>query len=146
MKDRDALVLLVLLVLATRKASSSSPGVDQRWLVPGVYWWCASASEAQPLIAWFTGNASKVHLARMLGSNGADCAVVLFSVFEGITWPLSGTPEEAPNGIDTTLDDLRGESHLAEFFRRMAERTWEQIKAFDARVQQWLQSVLPAPP
>lgn len=152
MKDRDALVLLVLLVLATRSAGAGplivpGPGpIDERWLVDGVYWWCAGASEAQQLIAWFADNSDKVRLHRMLGTNGGDCAVVLFQVSERIRWPLSGTPEEAPYGLDTDLDDLRGESKLAEFFRRMAERTVEQIKAFDARVQQWLQQVIPPPP
>ncbi len=155
MRERDALVLLLLLVFATR-SSSSSPnpipsqtypsGVDERWLASGVYWWCAAASEAEQLIAWFRDNAESAQLVKMLGSNGGDCAVVLFEVTNRIRWPLSGTPEEAPRGIDTTLDDLRGESKLGEFFRKMAERGWEAVKAFDARVQQWLQQVLPTPP
>jgi hypothetical protein len=153
MKNQDALVLLLLLYAVGRSSSRSSPwwmptpapATDERWLVPGVYWWCASASEAEPLIGWFRDNSGKVQLAKMLGSNGGDCAVVLFEVKERIRWPLSGTPEEAPRGLDTTLDDLRSESKLEEFFRKMAASTWEQIKAYDARIQQWLDSVLRPP-
>lgn len=150
MKTQDALALLLLLYLARSSGSPApivaTPAVDERYLVPQVYWWCASSGEAQPLIAWFSDNARSVRLVKMLGTNGGDCAVVLFEVMERIRWPLSGTPEEAPRGVDTTLEDLRGESAMHEFFRKMAERSWDQIKAFDARVQQWLDSVLrPAP-
>lgn len=158
MKNQDALLLLALLWLVGRSAggSSSSPnpapsqtypsGTDERWLVDGVYWWCASASEAQPLLTWFSDNTDKVRLVKMLGTNGGDCAVVLFEVRERIQWTLGGTPEEAPRGLDTTLDDLRSESKMHEFFRKMGERTLEQIRSFDARVQQWMDSVMPHRP
>lgn len=149
------MVLLLLLVVATRSAQSSTPGGplapapttdNRRWLTTGVYWWCTAPNEAEPLVAWFRDNAASVRLVKMLGTDGGNCAVVLFDVRERLVWPLSGTPEEAPNGIDTTLEDLRGESKLAAFFRRMAEKTWEHIKRVDEAVQQWLQQRLPTPP
>lgn len=156
MKNTDAILLLLLLyAVSTRRSSPASttspvpaPPVmpAPHWLEPGVYWWCASASEAQPLIEWFRANAGMARLAKMLGSNGADCAVVLFEVTGTCIWTLGGTPEEAPFGLDTTLDDLQPVPSLGDFFARKAKQTLEAIKAFDARIQQWLDSVLrPAP-
>lgn len=111
-----------------------------------MYWWCAGASEAPALIEWFRVNVGMARLARMLGSNGADCAVVLFEVLVPCIWTLSGMPEEAPFGLDTTLEDLRPFPSLSEFFLRQAKQTLEAIKAFDARIQKWLDSVLrPSP-
>lgn len=153
MKERDALFLLLLLVVAARSSSATVepprvPGSTtvERWLTTGVYWWCTAPNEAEPLVAWFRDNAASVRLVKMLGTDGGNCAVVLFEVRERVVWPLSGTPEEAPNGVDTTLEDLRGETKLGAFFRRMAEKTLEHLKRVDEAVQQWLQQHLPTPP
>lgn len=157
MKDRTALVLLLLLFAYGRSSTSSTsstPAVPapspatphDHWIEPGVYWWCAGASEAQALIEWFRVNVGMARLAKMLGSNGADCAIVLFEVMVPCVWTLSGVPEEAPFGLDTTLEDLQPVPSLGDFFRRKAAQTLEAIKAFDARIQHWLDSVLrPAP-
>jgi hypothetical protein len=156
MRDGDALLLVVLfLAFGNRnttpetappaRAPNKAPVTD-RWLDPGVYWYCAGAAEAPELVKWFQTNVGMARLGKLLGSNGADCAVVLFEVIVPCIWTLANMPGEAPFGLDTTLADLEPEPSLADFFRRKAKQTLEAIKAFDARIQQWLDSVLrPSP-
>ena len=128
-------------------APSSTPGTITA-LEPGVYWWCCASNEAEALVAWLqvnTGNGN-VGQVKLLGSNGVDCAVVLFDVLKPTAWTLSGVPQEAEFGMVTELEDLKPITSMSEFFRRKARQAVEAVRAFDARLQQYLDRVLrPAP-
>lgn len=155
MKQRDRLLwgLLILAMVARPRRGGAhqlpsggsvdvDPGAgDERMLQPGVYWYCCSAAEAPELIRWFNDRTLGVVGTKLLGSNGVDCAIVLFELNGAYYWTLSGLPQPAPGGMATTLQQLGKEPSLADFFLRKAQQGLEAVRQLDAKIQQWLDSV-----
>lgn len=150
MRQRDWLILgMLYLAFCARPSASAAPALpehqggatDERMLQPGVYWYCCSPAEAQEFMNWVNDRTLIADSVTLLGSNGVDCAVVLFRLNGAAYWTLTGLPKLAPNGLATTLDQLKGEPTLLDFFLRKAEQTIEAVRRMDARIQQWLDSI-----
>ena len=150
MKLRDAVFYYVLYRVLCAPGGGAAPALpppmpgvdnDPRMLQPGVYWWCCGPDEAQALMQWINDRTLIVSDVKVLGSNGIDCAIVLFQT-NGVTyWMLTGLPKLAPRGLATTLDDLKPLPGLADFFLKKAQQTIEAVRKMDQRIQQWLDSV-----
>lgn len=157
MKQRDRVMwglLLLAFVMRPRKGSGATthtlpsgatipidPGFEPYLLQPGAYWYCCSAAEAPLLIQWFNDRTLLVDETKLLGSNGVDCAIVLFKINAPLYWHLSGLPQLAPNGMATTLEQLGKEPSLADFFLRKAQQGLEAVRRLDAQIQKWLDGV-----
>ncbi|HEY6723634.1 MAG TPA: hypothetical protein VI197_06355 [Polyangiaceae bacterium] len=114
---------------------------DERMLQPGVYWYCCSPAEAQEFIRWLNDRTLMVVGVKLLGSNGKDCAVVVFETNGVAYWTLSGLPRLAPQGMATTLEALTKEPSLTDFFRERARQAIEAVRSMDQKIQQWLDGV-----
>lgn len=155
MKLRDALKYYVLYRMFCAPAGAVAPALplpmpgtdpdtdpDERMLQPGVYWWCCGPNEAGALMQWVNDRTLIVSNLTVLGSNGIDCAIVLFQLNGVAYWMLSGLPRIAPKGLDTKLTDLMPEPSLADFFLKKAQQTIAAVRKMDQQIQQWLDSVL----
>ena len=153
MKQRDKLIvgLLLLLAFSGRRAKATLPSGgtididpsagDERMLQPGVYWYCCSAGEAPELVRWMNDRTLLIAQTKLLGSNGVDCAIVLFELNGAAYWTLTGLPTPAPAGMATTLQQLGREPSLADFFIRKAQQGLEAVRRMDQKIQQWLDGV-----
>lgn len=151
--SKNKTILLVALLLwcrSRRPAAGGAPQLptpeppedDERMLPPGVYWYCCSPAEAQEFIHWMHARTLMIVGTKLLGSNGKDCAVVLFETNGHAYWTLTGLPKPAPAGMATTLEQLSGERSLTDFFLEKARQSIEAVKAMDARIQQFLDQLL----
>lgn len=146
MKSRDLAVLLLLWAFSKRAQTAAG-----RELAPGWYWWFVRWSTDRALLEdWLRFNRDKAYVAKALGYTSDDNAILILHVRETVLWTLPGYPSPAPNGTGTSVPELErapapgpvSSQDWKNLLDKLMHQAIDDVIAFDAKVQQWLDRVL----
>lgn len=114
---------------------------------PGWYWYWLRDSERDRLAAWLGKNTGAVFVRKAMGSGTGGAAVIILEAVDHVAWELPGLPAPAPNGIDTTIDQIEHSgapqlSRMGRWLEGMRQQTQDVVRYYDQMFQQWLDSKL----